>query len=276
MVLRPPDKLAATVASCIKDAIIRGEYAPGSRLPEVALAAGLDTSRGTVREALLMLADSGLVEVIPRRGAFVTQLSIRATWEITTLRALLEPYASRLALEASGSDPTLLTEVEESLDLLREAITIGDPVAVAEADVAFHKAVFARCGHQMLLRELERLQSLSRRIVLTNQIYSSDAPTQIRQHAPIVAAVEARNPKRLEAASRAHVIEAGELLMARVSAMEATRGQRTNVQSLRLGTFPTETTPRTRLSPLGSPGMAAGEGGPDPPDQAIPHQAPAR
>lgn len=264
MVLRLPDTLAATVATYIKDAIVRGEYAPGSRLPEVALAAGLDSSRGTVREALLMLANSGLVEIIPRRGAFVTQLSIRAIWEITTLRALLEPFAGRLALEASGSDPTLLTEVHESFELLREAIATGDPGVIAGADIAFHKAVFARCGHQMLLRELERLQSLSRRIVLTNQSYSSDAATQIRQHGPIADAVEARDPKRLEAAIRAHVIEAGELLMDRVAALQATQGQRTDVRSPLLGTWPTETeaTPRTNLSHSGSLGMAAKGSGP--------------
>ena len=69
----------------------------GRGLPEIALATELNTSRGTVREALRMLADRGLVDVFPRRGAFVSQLSPRAIWEITSLRALLEPYAARLA-----------------------------------------------------------------------------------------------------------------------------------------------------------------------------------
>ncbi len=218
MVLQRPDTLTEAIAKHMRDAIIRGEFAPGSRLPEASLSKELSASRGTVREALRMLADGGLVEVVPRRGVFVSQLSVRATWEITSLRALLEPYAARLALEASGSGAALQDEVREAFDFLRQAIATEDPLAVADADVGFHGAVFARCGHQMLLGQLATLQRLSRRLVLTNQLYASDAPTLIGQHAPIAAAVEARDPARLEAAVRAHVIEAGELLLTRMAA----------------------------------------------------------
>jgi DNA-binding GntR family transcriptional regulator len=98
MGLQRPETLTTAVASFIRTAIVHGRLAPGSRLSEVALANELDTSRGTVREALRTLVDGGLIEAIPHRGVFVTQLSVRATWEITSLRALLEPYASRLAL----------------------------------------------------------------------------------------------------------------------------------------------------------------------------------
>ena len=101
--LQRPDTMMEAVSKSIRDAIVRGNFAPGARLPEIALATALNTSRGTVREALRVLADIGLVDVFPRRGAFVSQLSSRQTWEITSLRALLEPYAARLALEASGS-----------------------------------------------------------------------------------------------------------------------------------------------------------------------------
>ena len=68
MSLQRPETLTTAVASYIKDAIVRGELAPGARLPEVALAAQLETSRGTVREALRTLADGGLIDIVPRRG----------------------------------------------------------------------------------------------------------------------------------------------------------------------------------------------------------------
>ena len=58
MPLRRPETLTTAVASYIRDAIVRGEFGPGSRLPEVVLAAELDTSRGTVREALRSLAET--------------------------------------------------------------------------------------------------------------------------------------------------------------------------------------------------------------------------
>lgn len=238
MALQRPDTLTAAIAKHMRDAIVRGDYAPGSRLPEVALSRELQTSRGTVREALRTLADGGLVEIVPRRGMFVSQLSVSATWEITSLRALLEPYAARLALEASRSDPKLAAEVRQAFDGLRAAIATGDPLTVADADVAFHRAVFARCGHQMLLAELETLQILSRRVVLTNQLYAADAPTLIGQHLPIAQAVESGDGSRLEAAVRSHVIEAGELLMARMGAAEAPKARRTKGEASRFGRWP--------------------------------------
>jgi DNA-binding GntR family transcriptional regulator len=252
MTLRLPDTLTTAVAKYIKDAIVHGEFAPGSRLPEVALATQLETSRGTVREALRTLADGGLIQIIPRRGVFVSQLTVRATWEITSLRALLEPYAARLALEASGSDPAIHHEVQAAFAILREVVTTGDPLAVADADVAFHRAVFTRCGHEMLLSQLETLQALSRRIVLTNQISSADAPTLIAQHAPIAEAVELRDPALLEAAVRTHVIEAGELLMTRMSALEPTRSRRLKSTDFGLGLWPTGASPHPRRSSLRS------------------------
>lgn len=248
MGLRRPQTLTTAVATYIRDAIVRGEFAPGSRLPEVALATQLETSRGTVREALRTLADGGLIEVVPRRGVFVSQLSVRATWEITSLRALLEPYASRLALEASGSDHAIRADVESAFEILREAVQTGDPVTVADADVAFHRSVFARCGHEMLLSQLETLQVLSRRIVLTNQVLSADAPTLIAQHAPIVEAVALRDPELLETAVRTHVIEGGELLMTRMAALEPNRARRPQATSFGLGRWPSGASPHPRRS----------------------------
>ncbi|HEU4571376.1 MAG TPA: GntR family transcriptional regulator [Candidatus Limnocylindrales bacterium] len=239
-----PDTLTEAITKYIRDAIVRGVYPPGARLPEVALANELNTSRGTVREALRSLSDGGLVEVVPHRGAFVSQLSVRATWEITSMRALLEPYASRLALEASGSGAELQAEVHAAFEALREAIATTDPVAVADADVAFHRAVFARCGHGMLLGQLETLQVLSRRVVLTNQLYAADAPTLIGQHAPIVAAVDARDPARVEAEVRAHVIEAGELLLTRMAALEPVEPAAQEAEPF--GSWPTGARPSAR------------------------------
>jgi DNA-binding GntR family transcriptional regulator len=225
MVLQRPDTMTEAVSKHIRDAIVGGSFEPGARLPEVALATNLNTSRGTVREALRMLADRGLVDVFPRRGAFVSQLSPRATWEITSLRALLEPYAARLALEASGSSRVYQEEVRSAFDRLRQATTGADPLAVADADAGFHRAVFLHCGHQMLLDRLDTLQILSRRIVLTNQLFAADAATLVGQHQPIAAAVERRDPDRLEAVVRAHVIQAGELLLGRMDANATAHGR---------------------------------------------------
>ena len=245
MPLHRPETLTGAVARHISDAIVRGDYSPGSNLPEVALAKELDTSRGTVREALRMLAAGGLVEIIPHRGVFVSQLSVRATWEITSLRAILEPYGARLALEAARGDPAMAEEVDRALESLATALGTGDPLAVADADIGFHRAVFARCDHHMLLNRLDALQILSRRLVLMGELYSSDGPAVLRQHAPIAAAVRAGRPELLEAEVRAHVIEAGEQLMAQMTARQPARPRRPKGEAFRPGSWPSALTPDT-------------------------------
>jgi DNA-binding GntR family transcriptional regulator len=142
--------------------------------------------------------------------------------------------------------------VRSAFEVLKVAVQTGDPITVADADVAFHRSVFARCGHAMLLSQLETLQSLARRIVLTNQISSADAPTLIAQHQPIVDAVELRDPELLEAAVRTHVIEAGELLMTRMAPLAPGRARRSSSGSFGLGRWPSGTSPHPRRTGVAS------------------------
>src|SRR5262249_44963944 len=87
-----PPTLTSAVVRHIQELMLRGEFPPGSALPEIPLARRLDTSRGTVREALRELAELGLVELQARRGAVVAQLSPQRAREIFSLRALLESF----------------------------------------------------------------------------------------------------------------------------------------------------------------------------------------
>ena len=121
----------------------------------------------------------------------------------------------------------------------------GDPVLVADADIGFHRAVFIRCDHQMLLSRLEALQVLSRRLVLLAEIYASDGPAVVRQHAPIVAAIRAGRPAELEQAVRGHVIEAGQILMGQMAARQPSRSRRSKVEAFQPGSWPSATIPAT-------------------------------
>ena len=102
---------------------------------------------------------------------------------------------------------------------------------------------------EMLLGQLAHLEVLSRRIVLTNQIHSADAPTLVAQHEPIAAAVAVCDPALLEAALRTHVIEGGELLMTRMSALEPSRSRRRATTGFGLGRWPTGAPTRSAWHP---------------------------
>ncbi|MDP1717102.1 MAG: GntR family transcriptional regulator, partial [Burkholderiales bacterium] len=91
--------LPEQIAARLSERIVGGTYAPGQRIMEQAVAAEFAVSRGPVREALRLLEKDGLVTILPRRGAQVTNLSIAEVREIFDIRAMLNGLRDRLIAE---------------------------------------------------------------------------------------------------------------------------------------------------------------------------------
>jgi DNA-binding GntR family transcriptional regulator len=87
------------VVPALREAIVEGVLAPGSRLSEVQVAKQLNVSRTPMREAFAQLEREGLVTVLPRVGAYVRAVTLRDVEEIYTVRAALECLAVQLASE---------------------------------------------------------------------------------------------------------------------------------------------------------------------------------
>src|SRR6478735_4361512 len=96
--------LATQVQRSLEHAIFTGQLKPGERLIEVDLADTLQISRASLREALRLLENKGLVVTSHRRGAFVIELTDRDVREIYRLRLLLEDYAIRCAAKSPSAD----------------------------------------------------------------------------------------------------------------------------------------------------------------------------
>ena len=138
-----------SVALVIRNAILEGRLKPGSQLRETHLAADLGVSRAPLREALGLLAEEGLVDKIPYRGAFVAEVTQESIAEIASLRKRLEPYAIELALpHLRGSTPIKVTRPLEDMALGADN---NDPAATIDAHMAFHRAFYELSGHQLLL-----------------------------------------------------------------------------------------------------------------------------
>jgi DNA-binding GntR family transcriptional regulator len=92
--------LPEQIAVRLSQRIVTGTYAPGQRIMEQSVAAEFAVSRGPVREALRLLEKDGLVTILPRRGAQVTNLSIAEVKEIFDIRAMLNGLRDRLIAES--------------------------------------------------------------------------------------------------------------------------------------------------------------------------------
>ena len=217
-----PKTLTVAVVDHIRDAVLRGELASGQQLREVPLSQTLETSRGTVREALRALQDEGLVKIFPHRGAVVTELSSSRVGEIFDLRALLEPHAVALALADGPLDADALRAIRAAFDALCEAVRNEDDFEVIHADMDFHGALAAPCGHELLLEHLGALRLQTRQAIFYTKLYASDREGEAEAHAPIIEAVAAGDPGRAADVVRDHIVRAGEQLLAH---MEGSKGR---------------------------------------------------
>jgi DNA-binding GntR family transcriptional regulator len=214
--LKRPETLAAAVAKHIRDAIIRGEYAPGSALPEVRLADQLGTSRGTVREALRELDELGLVDIVPHRGSFVSTVTKAKARELYELRAVLEGFAVRLAIERGHLGPDSRATFEEMLAGMEAAGATGEPLAMIEAERALHRAVWSRCDNRLLLDYLAQVQVQTRRLLVYNKAFSADPAAEVRTHRALIEEILSGDSHRAETAVRDHVQESAGLVLARL------------------------------------------------------------
>ncbi len=150
-------QLWQSIADLLRDEILDGRLAAGSRLLETELAERFGVSRGPVRDALNELARQGLAVDLPRRGTFVSSLSEQDLDEVYLLRRAIEEAAVRLAI-AKASDEDIRT-MYACLDAVEEAYRASDLPAAWEADMAFHRSYCRMSGNRRLLELFEGLAS---------------------------------------------------------------------------------------------------------------------
>ena len=151
--------LTATVRERLEQMILGGRIKAGERLTETALANQLNVSRGPVREATRLLAEAGLVTMVPNRGAFVRKVSLEDVLHVYDVRAGLARAAGRLAAMRITADQ--LAGLKDLLNRMESARMSLDSDAYIEANRAFHAGIVEATAnprladfHQATEREL--------------------------------------------------------------------------------------------------------------------------
>jgi DNA-binding GntR family transcriptional regulator len=188
----------------LRDGILSGEFASGTRLGEAELATRLSVSRTPIREALSRLAAEGLVELQPHRGARVATWTTGQLREIFELRLLLEPAAVRMAV------PKLTGEqLDELEDLATEMITRAAGLTeMVELNRSFHGLFIDAADSAALAAGLRGVTHAA--VVHQNfHDYTPDAlQRSLSHHVEMVAAARAGDGDWAEAIMRAHLYNA--------------------------------------------------------------------
>ena len=128
--------LRDVVFNTLRQAILKGELAPGERLMEIQLAEKLGVSRTPIREAIRKLELEGLVLMIPRKGAEVAKISEKSLRDVLEVRRSLEELAIELACQRMSEED--MDELERVQGNFRNAIARGEAMTIAETDEQYH------------------------------------------------------------------------------------------------------------------------------------------
>ena len=188
----------------IRRGIVLGALRPGEKLTEVALAASLQVSRATVREALGQLGREGLLTFEPYRGLRVAELDAAALRDLAATRVALD----RMAIEAILADATggRMAALTTAWAVFETQIFDPDPVSRHDAHLAFHRAIWS-ASENVLLAQLWPVVEAHMTIALAEDQRARPNPERShRIHAALVAAITDRDVDRIEAALQAHTV----------------------------------------------------------------------
>ena len=199
----------------LREMILAGELAGGTRIAEVAISEMLGVSRTPVRSALMRLEQEGLLEALPNGGYAVRTFSERDVSDAIELRGTLEGLAARLAAER-GVAAGVLAEARACLaevDSLLEQPALDDEAFTRYVTLnqRFHNLLSDMCGSPVLARELARVVSLPFAspsgfvVVQANTPKARDMLVVAQdQHRQVLDAIEGREGARAEAIMREH------------------------------------------------------------------------
>lgn len=196
--------LREVIFNSLREAIIIGELRPGERLMEVQLAEKMGVSRTPVREAIRKLELEGLVNMIPRKGAHVAELSVKDIMDVLEVRASLDGLATSLASERITDDE--LKELKYINGQFASYIEKENLNGSIKKDVEFHDIIYKASRNDKLISILNNLREQVQRFrVIYLKDYGSPV-NLIKEHNEIFEAVSTRNTEFARNFAKAHIL----------------------------------------------------------------------
>ena len=195
--------LRDVVFNTLRQAILKGELAPGERLMEIQLAEKLGVSRTPIREAIRKLELEGLVLMIPRKGAEVAKISEKSLKDVLEVRRSLEELAIELACQRmTDSD---LMEMERAGKAFKDAVDNGNAMEIAETDEAYHDVIYNCTRNMRLVQILNNLREQMYRFRLEYIKDEDKRQILLIEHEKILRALRNRHVAEAKAAVREHI-----------------------------------------------------------------------
>jgi DNA-binding GntR family transcriptional regulator len=204
--------LTSQVLVALRAAILNEELPPGSLHSVHTLAAQLGVSRTPVREALITLAEQGMVRFERNRGFRILQTTLHDLEEVFQLRLLLEVPATYRAVQLM--DPADRQQLRQQYAAMERAAASGDEQRLWDRDRRFHEILLAASGNQRLIRYVDGLRDTVLMRGASTAGRSRTLHDIVVEHQAILERVEAGDAAGAAAAMRAHLEHTARLLVA--------------------------------------------------------------
>ncbi|MFG2141714.1 GntR family transcriptional regulator [Streptomyces sp. NPDC048650] len=223
---------AHAVCTAIRDDIVSGALAPGSRLVEEILAARYGVSRVPIREALRTLESEGFVTTRHHAGACVAEPTEQEAADLLDIRALLEPLGAARA--AARRSPAHLKVLRGLVRLGRDRARHGLPADVRQLDAWFHETLAQAAGSPSLTAPLTQLR---RKI---EWVYAVEPPARTAdswdEHGAVLDAVARGDAERARALMATHIERSLPVYRLRRPSADAVRDAKRSVNTARART----------------------------------------
>lgn len=194
------------IYQAVKARIVNCEMLPGETVYEDRISREFGTSRTPVREALLKLRNDNLVSIIPRKGTFVTHITVQDVYEIYQIRQLIEPGVAVMVRD--DVDAARLQEFAAVLE--RKTAYTELPSEWFTLDRQFH-TYLVECTRNRTLQELyEGIMNHQQRISILASRLPHRIENTVIEHRNIVEALQRRDARQIERAVKSHIMAAWE------------------------------------------------------------------
>jgi DNA-binding GntR family transcriptional regulator len=194
--------LAVQLAEVLRERLLSGSLAPGTRVNEVTLAQELGISRGPLREAVRQLVSEGLLVHTPNRGATVFQADADDVQALFELRTALETAASRLAADRRTDQD--VAALQAACTRARETIRESRRF-VHRLDLDFHRTLTATASSPRIAEELWRVQQQIILLRSTIEVPAEHTAASLEDHEQIADAIAAGAAERAAELMRVHL-----------------------------------------------------------------------
>ncbi|MEX6506011.1 GntR family transcriptional regulator [Jiella sp. M17.18] len=197
--------IAPQIYAQLREAIIRMRLLPGQPLSEKDIATMFGSSRQPAREALIKLAEAGLVRILPQRGTFVMKVSTRAVGDVRFVREAVEVAVARTCCRIAPGEA--LDRLHGLIERQKQAAAAGDQDGFLTLDEAFHRGLAEAIDCAEAWRVVENGKAQMDRVRYLSLPEASPMTLLIEQHEDILAAIRAKDEEAATAAMRVHLRE---------------------------------------------------------------------